>query len=82
MLQGKIAPQVREDIALGGVKRIGTRHLSPFLPKHLSVSIFNLIIVGEGRYRMLSGFQGRRLQDPMCSILCRHQQVILLSGTV
>ena len=54
ILQGNLPPLVSQNVILRRVKVIDTGNGRPFATEHVLISVFHLIIVREGGYRMLA----------------------------
>ena len=73
--EGHVAPLVVEDVVLGRVRPVGTRHLRPLLPQHRTLGVLHLIVIGDDADRVLAALQDSCLQRPPQAVLRSHQQV-------
>ena len=80
--QRTVAPLVREDIILRGIKTIDAGHHVPLLAEHLPVGILYLIAVLDMRQRMLTTHQRRCFERPQFTILRLHQQILVAHRTI
>ena len=82
VLQGNLPPEVWHNEVLRRVKIVSSGHTRPFPSQLDTVGIGNIIIIGDGLHRMLTGLYGRGLQFPVPSVVCRHRQTAHFLGGI
>ena len=82
VLQGNLPPEVWHNEVLRRVKIVGPGHTRPFPSQLDTVGIGDIIIIGDGLHRMLTGLYGRGFQFPVPPVVCRHRQTAHFLGGI